>query len=104
MRQVTPRTGTWGLTLLGLTPTPRPQTPVLGFDPSRADTHTQAPDTEDLGVPLKSCVKTGLTGSGLQALVKDQAGNSALATAARSSLPQPSWGRPMGCSFPEGYR
>ena len=45
----------------------------LGSDPSRADSLTQAPDLEDLGGPPKSQVKTGLTGSDLLALVKDQA-------------------------------
>ena len=42
----------------------------LGSDPSLADNHTKALGTEDLGPP-KSCVKTGLTESGLPGLVKD---------------------------------
>ena len=46
---------------------PPPQNRDLGSDPSRADTHTVYPDTEDV-VPPKSRVKTGLTGSGLPAL------------------------------------
>ena len=48
---------------------------------------TQAPGTEDLGdtPTCRSHVKAGLTGSGLLALVNDQAGHSALATDAGHS-------------------
>ena len=68
----------------------------LGSDPFRADTHNQAPDLQDFGVPPKSQVKTGLTGSSLSSLVKDQAGCSALVSVARLSLPQLAGKVPQG--------
>ena len=62
---------------------------VPGSDSFRADFPSQTLDLQDRDLPPGSQIKTSLHGVGLPALVKDQAGCSVLAPAARTDPPLP---------------